>query len=222
MFQSQTLDDLGRFYGTDKCSAEFGHDFLRKYEFFFKHLKDKRFAFLELGIYKGASLKMWADYFTAADIIGVDIEPQTLMHRTDRIKVIVGNLSEVDFLESLASLNPEVIIDDASHWWPDQLKALLVLYPGLKKGGLYVIEDIHTSFPPLDKLFKAGFETPPFYILQKLAEYLTGNYGPSPIVRDEELKPISPSNVFHEEICFLARHTEAVIFLERACLLIRK
>jgi SAM-dependent methyltransferase len=222
LFHSKILDDLGHLYGTDKRSGEKTHDYLRKYEFFFRPFKDNAFTFLELGVFNGASLKMWADYFPSADIIGVDIEPQTLVHQNERTKVILGDLAEVNFLETLWAFDPAIIIDDASHWWPDQLKALLVLYPRLQSKGLYVIEDIHTSFPPLDKLFQTHFETPPFFILQKLAEYLTGNYGPCPILADQKLKPIAESHIFHEEILFLAQMTEAVIFLERACLLIKK
>ncbi|MDR2140259.1 MAG: class I SAM-dependent methyltransferase [Deltaproteobacteria bacterium] len=222
MFQSLELDELGRRHGTDKSSGPHGHDFLRKYEFFLKPRQNAHFTFLELGVFKGASLRMWADYFPHARIIGVDIEPQTRSHQTDRIEVIIGDLAEVKFLESLADLSPEVIIDDASHWWPDQLRSLLVLYPRLPSGGLYIMEDIHTSFPPLDALFKASFDTPPFFILQKLAEYLTGDHEPSPIVQDQLLRPISPSPVFHEELIYLAQATEAVVFLKRACALIKK
>ncbi|MDR1394706.1 MAG: class I SAM-dependent methyltransferase [Deltaproteobacteria bacterium] len=221
-FHSPALDGLGLKHATDKSSGPRGHDFLRKYEFFLKPWQNEAFTLLELGVYMGASLRMWADYFPRAAIIGTDIEPQALDSRTERLQIILGDLSQPDFLESLIPLGASIIIDDASHWWPDQLRSLLVLYPALPGGGLYIIEDIHTSFPPLDKLFQAGFETPPFFLMQKLAEYLTGNLSPAPIVRDQELKPIARSPVFHEELLFLARRTDAVIFLERACLLIKK
>ncbi|MDR1578185.1 MAG: class I SAM-dependent methyltransferase [Deltaproteobacteria bacterium] len=222
MFHSPVLDELGHRYGTDKRSGERGHDFLRKYEFFFRSRRDATFTFLELGVYKGASLKMWADYFPQANIIGVDNEPQALARQGDRIKVILGDLAQMEFLTTLADLEPEIIIDDASHWWPDQLRALFALYPRLQSGGVYVMEDIHTSFPPLDELFKVRFAIPPFVILQKIAEYLTGDQEPCPILTDKNLSPISPSPILHEEILYVAQETDAVVFLERACLLIKK
>lgn len=223
MLKSKVLDEIGRKYQTDKCGGDdSAHDYLRKYEYFFRPLKNEAFTFLELGIFKGASLKTWADYFTSAEIIGVDIEEDTKRHAEGRIKVIVGDLSRTDFLRNLAELNPRIIIDDASHWWPDQLRALFVLYPLLVSGGIYVIEDIHTSFEPLAPLFSAGLEHRPFDVATKVAEYMTGNHSPSNIIRGENLAPISEAQVFHEEIRFIADHTDALIFIERACIFIKK
>ncbi|MDR1608799.1 MAG: class I SAM-dependent methyltransferase [Deltaproteobacteria bacterium] len=222
MFQSRLLDDLGHRYKTDKRSGQRGHDFLRKYEFFLRPFKDLEFTLLELGVYKGASLRMWADYFPQAKIVGVDNEPQTVAAESERIQVILGDLAQLDFLQSLTAIEPSVIIDDASHWWPDQLRAFFALYPYLETGGVYIMEDIHTSFPPLDSLFKANFHTPPFVILQKLAEYLTGNEKPCPILKDQNISPISAPTIFHEDIMYLAQETDAVVFFERACLLIKK
>ena len=41
-----------------------------------------------------------------------------------------------------------IIIDDASHWWSHQIKALYHLFPSLKRGGIYILEDLGTSFEP--------------------------------------------------------------------------
>jgi trans-aconitate methyltransferase len=198
---------------------------LRKYEFFFRPLRRAEFTFLELGVFKGASLRTWADYFEKASIVGVDLEESALEQADQaggRVRVILGDLSRTEFLQTLTDLGPRVIIDDASHWWPDQLRSLFVLYPALESGGLYVVEDIQTSFEPLARHFSAGLDFRPFSLLAKVAEYMTGNDRPAPIFPEHKLRPLSEATEFHEEIRFLADHTDAITFLERAVILIKK
>ncbi|MDR1166238.1 MAG: class I SAM-dependent methyltransferase [Deltaproteobacteria bacterium] len=222
MLRSPILDGLGARRGTDKSSGPQGHDFLRKYEFFFQKWRDEEIVLLELGVLHGASLRAFADYFPRATVVGADIEEITLKEAQGRVKVIVGDIAQISFLEKLAALGPQIVIDDASHWWPDQLRSLFALYERLRSGGIYVVEDVHTSFEPLAPLFQAGMSFPPFAFLQKVAEYMTGNYGPSPIVRDKPLLPLSPAAEFHEEIKAVAQMTDAIVFIERAVILIKK
>lgn len=223
MMKSTVLDGLGIKRQTDKSSAwGAAHDYLRKYEFFFRPLRREEFTFLELGVFKGASLLTWADYFEKADIVGVDIEESALERAGGRVRVILGDLGRTEFLQTLAGLGPRVIIDDASHWWPDQLRALFVLYPALESGGLYIVEDIQTSFEPLAGHFSAGLGFRPYSLLAKVAEYMTGNDRPAPIFPDQKLRPLEPAAEFHEEIRFLADNTDAITFLERAVILIKK
>jgi hypothetical protein len=154
--------------------------------------------------------------------VGVDIEPAVRDFDLGRAEVIIGDLSQNDFLETLVNLTPLIVVDDASHWWPDQFRALFSLYHRLPSGALYVLEDVHTSFKPLDKLFSSGLEWPPFEFLLKMAEYMTGNEKAAPIVKGGLLEPLRKSETFHDEIRFLADLTDAVTFIERACLLIKK
>lgn len=220
MLRSRILDEIGRRHKTDKGSD--GHDYLRKYEFFLRPLRRHSFTLLELGVYKGASLRTWVDYFPEARVVGVDIEPQALKQAGGRAEVLIGDLSDSGFVRSLASLEARVIIDDASHWWPDQLRALFILFPALPSGGLYIVEDIHSSFEPLQDMFRAGLQQPPFRVLTQIAEYITGNDKPAPIVRQRNLEPLQRAEIFEQEIRFLADQTDAVVLIERACLLIKK
>ncbi|MDR1656372.1 MAG: class I SAM-dependent methyltransferase [Deltaproteobacteria bacterium] len=223
MLKSTILDNIGRRHGTDKCGGGEGrHDYLRKYEFFLGPLRNQNFTFLELGVFKGASLKTWSEFFPQAQIIGADIEPEAAQYRCDNARVIVGDLSQNEFLLTLKEFSPLVVLDDASHWWPDQLRAFFTFYPDLPSGGLYIIEDIHTSFEPLAPHFSSGLDTPPFNFLLKLAEYLTGNDRPAPIIKGQNLVPMSRDPKFDAELRYLADITDAVVFIERACLLIRK
>ncbi|MDR3155107.1 MAG: class I SAM-dependent methyltransferase [Deltaproteobacteria bacterium] len=223
MLDSTALDGIGRRHGTDKSgSPPGGHDYLRKYEHFLAHLRHEEFTLLELGIFRGASLKTWEEYFTKARIIGVDIEEETLRHAGGRVEVILGDLASTPFVESLKALNASVIIDDASHWWTDQLRALFVLYPSLPKGGVYIAEDIHTSFLPLAPLFSAGIDAPPARVLLKIAEYMTGNGKRTSIVPDKPLLPLSPEPLFHNEVRAMADLTDLAAFMDSSCILVRK
>ncbi|MDR0356310.1 MAG: class I SAM-dependent methyltransferase [Deltaproteobacteria bacterium] len=220
MLKSNTLNELGLLHDTDKTSKT--HDYLRKYEFFLSPLREKEFVFLELGVFKGASLRTFGDYFSKARIVGVDKEPEVLNFDVGRGETIMGDLADGAFLESLLELNPLVVLDDASHWWPDQLRALFVLYPRLASGAIYIMEDVHTSFEPLAEHFSAGLTLPPFRALAKIAEYMTGNDRPAPIIKDKNLVPLEREPTFDQEIRFLADATDAVVFIERACLLLKK
>jgi hypothetical protein len=223
MLKSGALDSIGQKHGTDKSAmAPACHDYLRKYEFFLKEFKDSAFTLLELGVFKGASLRTWAEYFPKARIVGVDIEPESTAHAENGIEVLTGDLSKNEFLQSLSALSPKVVIDDASHWWPDQLRAFFTLYPPLAPGSIFIIEDLHTSFEPLAPSFSCGFDVPPFRFVTKLAEYMTGDDRPAPPPGGGPLLPLERDGKYDSELRYFADRTDAVTFFQRAAILIRK
>jgi len=155
-----TLNDLGLKFGTDKASDI--NNFLDIYEFFLKDFQSDSFNLLELGVgpehNKGKSLLMWKHYFKQANIIGVDIREDAKTVEEDRIKVEIGNLGKRQFLNELGEQYlPKVIIDDASHSFSHQINGFLTLWKYLKPGGIYICEDLITSFRPLsNKINKKG------------------------------------------------------------------
>lgn len=140
------LDELGLLHGTDKSSAR--HDFLRKYERYLAPLADQPITLLEIGVFNGASLKMWRDYFPKARIVGCDISPAKRSHAEERIAIEIGDCGNADFLGKIAKkYGPlDFILDDGSHIWQHQQTAFSVLFDHLKPGGVFIIEDIHTSY----------------------------------------------------------------------------
>ena len=59
---------------------------------------------LEIGVESGGSLAMWADYFPAAHIYGVDLRaPKRAGLDPERVTVIVGDQSDAAFREELAA-----------------------------------------------------------------------------------------------------------------------
>jgi hypothetical protein len=157
-FNQDNLDALSQKYGTDK-SGKF-HDYMRFYEFYLSKFKEDEFTLLELGVgpepHVGASLFTWRDYFPNAQIIGVDIEPNSKKTESERIHIEIGDLGSLDFLAFLVKQYPtnKIVIDDASHLWIHQILSFEKLFSTVESGGVFIMEDIHTSFFPLSEHYR--------------------------------------------------------------------
>ncbi len=155
---SLTLDQIGLLTGTDKASRH--HGYLDFYDHFLSGIRESPISLLEIGVDKGASINMWANYFGFATITGVDINPAALAQQSQRITVEIGDQSDKAFLQQMAERRGpfEVIIDDGSHIWDHQIISLHALFGSVKRGGFYIIEDLQTSFEYHDSYdhFKAG------------------------------------------------------------------
>lgn len=148
----RTLDEIGQFHGTDKSSK--GHGYLDFYETLFHPLRDAPILLVELGVgpqrNMGKSLLSWQDYFPNARIVGVDIRPDAREIASDRITIEIGDLGDLGFLRELAAkYQPDILLDDASHRWSHQILTAEMLMPSVKPGGIYICEDLQTSFSPL-------------------------------------------------------------------------
>jgi Methyltransferase domain len=139
----ESLEDIGQRHGTDKKRG-----LLRIYEGFLSPIRDRPVSILEIGVLAGASLRTWRDYFSHGQVCGIDIEPEAAEHADERVRVFIGSQSDTAFLDSVVAETGQldVIVDDGSHQAADQITSLLHLWPHVKPGGLYIVEDIHTSY----------------------------------------------------------------------------
>lgn len=137
------IDEIFNAHGTDKGSK--GHNYSPYYEMMFAPYKDKPISLLEIGVWEGASCRAWKDYFPKANIFGVDLEykPQ---YNEQRIFMIKADQSNQEDLDRLAEVPYDIIVEDGSHRGEDQLKSFETLFPSLKAGGLYVLEDLLCSY----------------------------------------------------------------------------
>lgn len=130
-------------FNTDKLTH---HNFWGFYESHFNKLKNEKLNILEIGILKGESLKLLKNYFINSNIYGIDINKIDL--NEERIKTY--QMSQVDFelfKSNFGDLKFDIIIDDGSHMTKHQIESFIYLFDTmLVDGGLYVIEDLHTSF----------------------------------------------------------------------------
>ena len=147
----RSLGRLAMFYGTDKGGD---HDYIPHYQMHFAAIRKGRLRVLEIGIggYNdpksgGASLRMWRAYFPNAQIIGVDLHEKS-WHREKRITTIQADQSDRESLRQLAEAITEVdiIIDDGSHVNSHVIATFETLFPLVRPGGFYAIEDTQTSY----------------------------------------------------------------------------
>ena len=144
---SRSLRDIGFEVGTDKITD---HRYEPYYERHLATFRDKAFTLLEIGIFRGQSLRMWREYFPKARILGVDNRPQTLNSLPEGCEGFIGDQTDPKFLGSVAKKAGgfDVVIDDGGHYMKQQTVSFKNLFPHVRANGFYIIEDLATSFQP--------------------------------------------------------------------------
>ena len=141
-----TLDQIALATGTDKSSA--GHAYTAVYAPLLDHLRGRDdVRLLEIGVWEGASLEMWAQWLPSANIIGLDIDLSRFRFpRSERVHLRLGNASDPVFIAAMVEeFGPfDVVIDDGSHLLPDHVAAFTALWPHVQPRGYYIVEDMHT------------------------------------------------------------------------------
>ncbi|MEP1425820.1 MAG: class I SAM-dependent methyltransferase [Tateyamaria sp.] len=133
-----------------KASDKWEHYF-RVYEPLFATYRFQPITLLEIGVQNGGSLEVWAQYFeNAKNIIGLDIDPKVgdLQYEDPRIRAVVsdGTLSQAVEDVGCEFFPADIVIDDGSHYNDHVIKSFLLFFPLLADGGVYVVEDTHTSY----------------------------------------------------------------------------
>jgi hypothetical protein len=103
---------------------------------------------LEIGIYSGGSLEMWADYFgPRCRLYGVDVEEACREYEGGSTRVFIGDQGDRAFWWRFRKEVPrlDVVIDDGGHRSIQQAVTLEELLPHLSPGGVYLCEDVHGS-----------------------------------------------------------------------------
>ncbi len=128
------------------------HKWIHYFDIYHRHLgrfRGKPIVVLEFGVSQGGSLQMWRKYFgRRAKIYGVDIDPRCKQFEARRIKIFIGDQEDRDFLRSIAEkIGPiDVLIEDGGHTMGQQIATFEELYPKVKTDGVFLIEDLHTSY----------------------------------------------------------------------------
>lgn len=142
----QRLDNLA--FCTDKRSGL--HNYTEAYAEFFAPLKNLPIRFLEIGVGGGGSALLWDQYFPSAEIHMMDNNSVVYgCEIPERIKIHIVNQADRKALAAFAETigGPfDVIIDDGGHTMEQQIASLETLFPFIKPGGLYIIEDLATSY----------------------------------------------------------------------------
>jgi len=125
--------------------------YLEIYDTHFSRFRGTDVHVLEIGVNHGGSLALWRDYFgPQAKVFGVDVNPHCLAFEEPGTRIFIGDQGDRTFLESLAAQIPriDILIDDGGHTMMQQIATCEVLFPRITDHGVYVCEDVATSYWP--------------------------------------------------------------------------
>lgn len=160
------LTSLAKVYQTDKWGQHF---YTPVYEQWFASLRYKPVKLLEIGVggydrprVGGNSLRMWKQYFEKGSITGIDLYDKSAL-KESRIEIIQGDQSDAQFLQEVTRLHGpfDIIIDDGSHMQSHIIASFEALFPLMRLGGIYVVEDTQTSYWPKFEGSTAAMDTIP-------------------------------------------------------------
>lgn len=155
------LCEIGRKYDTDKSSQRNNvtnyrhcHPYTLFYEGLFKNNKSKNLKIAELGILDGSSLLMWQEYFTNSEIYGFEYNNNLIDNFKNNFNNDRITLANIDVTNKESIVNAfnklnilyDIIIEDTTHQFEDQIRVIENIYQHLKPGGILIIEDIFKSY----------------------------------------------------------------------------
>jgi hypothetical protein len=138
--KTDELSALAATYGTDKGvsgTSDKNHQYTLIYDRLFSGIRDKVEHVLEFGVFRGASLLMWADYFPKAQIHGLDKKRRSVPHP----RIVTHRFNSITPLDTHFKF--DLLVDDASHISSHQRVMFELHNKHVRPGGFYVIEDLH-------------------------------------------------------------------------------
>ena len=162
MFNSITIDstnsrtelcDLGVKYPTDKSpyNTDAGlhkHAYTSIYNLLFSNMRYKDIKLGELGILDNNSMLSWRDFFPNAKLYGFEWFTSRIEKAINDnidctyIKMNVKDVHSINEGLTISGSNFDVLIEDSTHEFEDQIRFINEAYKHLKPGGILIIEDI--------------------------------------------------------------------------------
>lgn len=144
------MNDLESYFRNNKgrVISKWQHYF-DVYDRHFSRFRNQEIVILEIGVYQGGSLQMWRDYFgEKAKIYGIDINPRCKELEEENTKIFIGSQSDRKFLKEIKKSIPpvDILIDDGGHTMRQQIVTFEELFDHVKDNGVYLCEDLHTSY----------------------------------------------------------------------------
>ena len=147
---SDTISQIENyFYNNNKNLIHKWDHYFEIYDRHFEKYKNKDVVLLEVGVSRGGSLQMWADYFgKGSKFFGIDIDPRCKEFENENTKIFIGSQSDRKFLEYVKKSIPpvDILIDDGGHYMNQQIILFEELFDIVKKNGVYLCEDTHSSY----------------------------------------------------------------------------
>ena len=144
------MNDLEKYFtdNTGRLIQKWKHYF-EIYDRHFSRFRGTAVHIVEFGVFQGGSLQMWKEYFgPQCKIFGVDINPHCKTLEEDQIQIFIGDQEDRTFLKTLADRIPriDILIDDGGHTMAQQIGTFEELFSHIDENGVYLCEDLHTSY----------------------------------------------------------------------------
>lgn len=136
------------------------HGYHRIYPWFLEHFRNQHVKLLEIGIHATESIKLWRGYFNDVSIYGIDIDEKKFDDENVHL-FQVDQSSDNDLKKFVDTVNTSfsIIIDDGSHVPSHQIKTFEYLWPLIIPGGVYIVEDIETSYWGQSSIYGYNFDS---------------------------------------------------------------
>lgn len=159
------MNDLQKYFAqnTGKLIHKW-HHYFEIYDRHFSRFRNTEVNIVEFGVSHGGSLQMWKDYFgPKCRIYGVDINPHCKQLEEERVEIFIGDQENREFLRSLAARIPkiDILIDDGGHTMAQQINTFEELFHRVDERGVYLCEDMHTSYWPK---WEGGYRKPGTFV----------------------------------------------------------
>ena len=125
------------------------HHYIPLYDRYFSRFRGTNVRFLEIGVFRGGSLQMWRNYFgDKATIFGIDSDPSCASLDGLSGSVRIGSQADIPFLNRVVEEmgGVDIVLDDGSHQMRHLAKTFRALFPLVSTNGLYMAEDLCTSY----------------------------------------------------------------------------
>ena len=139
------------FFGNRGRLIDKWHHYFEIYHRHFAKFRGRSPVVVEVGVSHGGSLQMWRHYFGAgARIVGIDVDLRCKEFEDESTTILIGDQADRRFLAGVRERVPhiDILIDDGGHTMAQQIATFEELYPHIQRHGVYLCEDIHTSFLP--------------------------------------------------------------------------
>lgn len=219
LFNKNDFKIIGEQVKTDKVTVH-GYDRFYNKEFeIYRNIPS--IGILEIGVQNGESLQLWKQYFNHAFIYGVDIDIEKSDDRSTIFKIDQSKIDELQTIKNRINHEIYVINDDGSHIPEHQLLSFDYLFSNiLEEGGVYIIEDIETSYWKRGSIYSYNTEYGLYHkssiieVFKKLVDYVNINF-----LSDEDKKSLDLKTNF---ISSKTKNSILSINFSTNCIIIKK
>lgn len=194
------------------------HGYQRFYPYFLEPFRRKDgVKVLEIGFHLGNSVQLWKNYFINPRIFSIDIKDSVECEfLAGYYKMDQSDRSEIEKFVNNIEHRFDVIIDDGSHVPDHQWNTFIHLFKVLNEGGIYIIEDIETSFWGKSIVYGYPFDADKSSLIKKvecLSEIINSEFIEQSLKEKYSLSDLEYSVLMEIELCTIGHN--CIIFVKK-------